>query len=1133
MKKLIAFLLIVILLAVSITAQAESVTIKVNGKNFTVSTDSVSHSSAGSMWGGISCKNIAVGTGGHICCAAYAERMFAQIWGKSLNGATSSIPNMLSNLSKEDRTVTVEHCREYFLQAQPGAAVRVQYSDSTNRVDVAKGKYGHDLIFLSASQSGGVFYSGNHGGTGTVQIWTPTWEEFVYRFIGWRKAQSGLEPYYYISYIKWPGATPYSTYTVVEDNLDQYHTAVGIIPNPKASGFGFSTEQNGIPSSYPTYASPDTSSTVISSKPVYSYFHVVAKIKDKNGNNWYRLKEGSTVSYIQAEKLNSSYEFKGKSDVQTGYYKANIRTQWGKAPFDAKDEGTWIEQYETVEVVSAVENKYKKIWYQLAPADSGKWVYSGHFDFVKSVPTITISGQAAPSGKREKGAGFELKGTITSNENITSVVGTVYDQNTGKKPSFSTKVNPATINPNAKSVDIATYKISGSSLTINTSLKFGELPVGEYRYELVATTSSGYSKTVINSSFSVYDKNASNQYLDLNGQIDGIDSGNIGGYGTADVYINGSLVANDVDDYYQAWPTGTKYEIKDIKAATGRAYNGSNGSLSGTIGTTTTKVILSFSTIRVTGVALDQSKLTLIPDQTAELTATISPANAFDQAVAWTSDDTSVATVTVSGSNSGKATVKAIKKGTVKITCTTSDGSFTASCTVTVKVPVTGITLNSTELALEKGDSATLSATVAPSNASNKNVKWSSSDTNVVTVSDGTVKAVGVGNATITCTSADSSEIKATCKVTVEEEFIPFFVFPSSLNEIGEEAFAGIGARRVVVADGVKTIGKKAFAGCLKLEQITIPASTTTIAKDAFANVPDGFTIHSTLNSYAQTFASENGIRFVADDAYTITFNANGGVSSETTRMIKKGAAIETLPTASKSDNTFDGWYTSASGGTKVTESTVFSSDTIVYAHWKSQTCTITFDANGGSCKTDTKVINKGEAIGTLPTPTRKYYGFKGWYTKQSGGSAITTSTTFSQDQKVYATWELNGFGNWSEWSTTSVTGNDNREVQTEERSVQTGTKTIYKYKRFLYYRSDKGYYQASYASNWATSNGYSGSWQELTSETKLPVDHTTDGQNVYAGEVRNGNKWWYSESVTTEPIYSNVTYYRYRDRIQ
>ena len=88
-----------------------------------------------------------------------------------------------------------------------------------------------------------------------------------------------------------------------------------------------------------------------------------------------------------------------------------------------------------------------------------------------------------------------------------------------------------------------------------------------------------------------------NYYLDLNGRLDSTDSGNIDGYGTCDVYIGGTQVANDVTDYYQAQPYGSTYEIKDCKATTGHTYRGvSAGSLTGTIGASTTSVKVYFTT---------------------------------------------------------------------------------------------------------------------------------------------------------------------------------------------------------------------------------------------------------------------------------------------------------------------------------------------------------------------------------------------------------------------------------------------------------------------------------------------------------------------------------------------------------
>ena len=87
----------------------------------------------------------------------------------------------------------------------------------------------------------------------------------------------------------------------------------------------------------------------------------------------------------------------------------------------------------------------------------------------------------------------------------------------------------------------------------------------------------------------------------------------------------------------------------------------------------------------------------------------------------------------------------------------------------TQTVAVESVTLNKTELTLEVGDEETLTATVAPDNATNKTVTWSSSDSAVATVANGKVTAVAAGTATITATADGKS---ATCTVTVNAPVI-------------------------------------------------------------------------------------------------------------------------------------------------------------------------------------------------------------------------------------------------------------------------------------------------------------------------------------------------------------------------
>ncbi|OMD41805.1 S-layer homology domain-containing protein [Paenibacillus odorifer] len=179
--------------------------------------------------------------------------------------------------------------------------------------------------------------------------------------------------------------------------------------------------------------------------------------------------------------------------------------------------------------------------------------------------------------------------------------------------------------------------------------------------------------------------------------------------------------------------------------------------------TASSTVTVSAPVVKVTGVKLDQETLDLTAGEAdAFLKATIEPANATDTDVIWSSSDDTIATV-VNG------VVTPVGEGTAIITVTTKDGSFTASTTVNVAAPkppivlVTGVTLDQTTLNLTVGEGdETLQATVAPADATNKGVIWSSSDETVAKVVYGVVTPVGVGTATITVTTKDGSYTAST-----------------------------------------------------------------------------------------------------------------------------------------------------------------------------------------------------------------------------------------------------------------------------------------------------------------------------------------------------------------------------------
>ena len=168
----------------------------------------------------------------------------------------------------------------------------------------------------------------------------------------------------------------------------------------------------------------------------------------------------------------------------------------------------------------------------------------------------------------------------------------------------------------------------------------------------------------------------------------------------------------------------------------------------------------------VTSIALSDATSSLWVGETKTIVAKVTPTNANNTSVEWSSSDNNVATV------SSKGVVTAKGKGTCTITCKAVDGYGTKStCSVTVKQPVTSIALSDATSSLWVGETKTITATVTPTSANNTAVKWSSSDTKVATVnSDGTITAIGKGTCTITCTAADGYGTKSTCKVTVKQQ---------------------------------------------------------------------------------------------------------------------------------------------------------------------------------------------------------------------------------------------------------------------------------------------------------------------------------------------------------------------------
>ena len=164
----------------------------------------------------------------------------------------------------------------------------------------------------------------------------------------------------------------------------------------------------------------------------------------------------------------------------------------------------------------------------------------------------------------------------------------------------------------------------------------------------------------------------------------------------------------------------------------------------------------------VSAIETDAEQLTLNVSDSQTLTAAVLPETATNKELTWQSSNPEVAAV------SAKGKITAVAPGTATISCTAADGSeVTSTCSVTVIQLVDTVKIDAASAStVNKNDSLDLNVLITPENATDQTVTWESSNPEAVTVnSKGTVKAVGVGTATISCTTADGSN--KTAEITI------------------------------------------------------------------------------------------------------------------------------------------------------------------------------------------------------------------------------------------------------------------------------------------------------------------------------------------------------------------------------
>jgi uncharacterized repeat protein (TIGR02543 family) len=234
------------------------------------------------------------------------------------------------------------------------------------------------------------------------------------------------------------------------------------------------------------------------------------------------------------------------------------------------------------------------------------------------------------------------------------------------------------------------------------------------------------------------------------------------------------------------------------------------------------------------------------------------------------------------------------------------------------------ISFKEKSITIEKGSSYTLEL-----NENVKNVKFKSSDENIVLVNDnGYITGKNNGYATVTAYIEGMEDINDTCNVTVYTEQTIIYPQNISLNKTSINLKVGNNEKLSY------TIEPSNANTNIKWE--TSNNKVATVNNGLVKAVGEGsatITVKTSNNLYATCSVSVSKNQVTTK--YTLTYNANGGSVSPTSKTLNRGDKYGTLPTPTRSGYTFSGWYTEKNGGNKVGSNTTISSNTTIYAHWQ------------------------------------------------------------------------------------------------------------------------------------------------------------------------------------------------------
>ena len=201
--------------------------------------------------------------------------------------------------------------------------------------------------------------------------------------------------------------------------------------------------------------------------------------------------------------------------------------------------------------------------------------------------------------------------------------------------------------------------------------------------------------------------------------------------------------------------------------------------------------------------------------------------------------------------------------------------------------------------------------------------------------------------------------------------------------------------------EGTVSPTSKTFTSGTAIGELPTPERTGYVFDGWYTDPTSGTEVTSST-----VFSSTDTIYARWLESITVTFNADGGEVSPSSKTFASGTAIGELPTPTKTGYDFDGWYTDNTWTTEVTEETTFNTTTSIIAKWEeSEDITVTFNADGGTVSPSSKTFAPNSAIGELPIPEKTDYVFVGWYTDNTWTTEVTAETTFDTTTSIIARW--------------------------------------------------------------------------------------------------------------------------------